>query len=103
VRISVLTPGILLIFIGFPQIRGITTIWPPPLTSLSFLIIIRDILQLYRRVVTHGKFKKNNNTRLKMGKPEERAHLDDGRLGSVNTTKTKQNGHYCVSIRFIIR
>jgi hypothetical protein len=26
----------------------------------------------------------------------------NGRLGNVNTTKTKQNGHYCVSIPFII-
>jgi hypothetical protein len=25
-----------------------------------------------------------------------------GRLGSVNTTKIKQNGHYCVNIRFIV-
>jgi hypothetical protein len=28
---------------------------------------------------------------------------ENGRLGSVNTTTTKQNGHYCFSIRFIKR
>jgi hypothetical protein len=31
------------------------------------------------------------------------AYLYNGRLGPANTTKTKQNGHYCVSIRFIVR
>jgi hypothetical protein len=28
---------------------------------------------------------------------------EKGRLGSINTMKTKQNRHYCVSIRFIVR